>query len=206
MSYQLFGEDVRFYQRILKSAGLYAGDIDGIWGSQTDAADQSLDAQYAAIRQELGAFDGRSEAALHTLLLKSQHEARRFLARAQEGMPNLTIRILSGSRTYAEQDQLFAKGRNGNPGPIVTNARGGQSNHNFGIAWDIGLFDGGHYLTGDTAAEQQAYRDVARIAKGELLEWGGDWVSFKDPPHYQMKIDMRLAQVQQRFEAGQAIV
>jgi peptidoglycan L-alanyl-D-glutamate endopeptidase CwlK len=206
MSHQLFGDDVRFHQRILKGAGLYAGEIDAVWGPQTDAADQAFDAQYVAIRQELGEFDARSEGAIHTLLPQVQREARRFLARAQRGLSGLTVRILSGTRTYAEQDRLFAQGRNGNAGPIVTNARGGQSNHNFGIAWDIGLFDGGRYLTGATAAEQQAYRDVARIAKGDALEWGGDWTSFKDPPHYQIKTNLTLAQVQQRFEAGQAVV
>ncbi|MEO8506247.1 MAG: hypothetical protein ABI593_01300 [Betaproteobacteria bacterium] len=38
------------------------------------------------------------------------------------------------------QDAPYRQGRLGNPGPRVTNARDGQSNHNFGIAWDIGIF------------------------------------------------------------------
>ena len=183
MSHQLFPDDIQFYQRLLRIAGKYAGAIDGVWGSQTDGADQAFDAEYESIKQELGAFDTRSEGNIHTLIPAAQREARRFLAKARQAFPNLTIRILSGTRTYAEQNLLFSKGRNGNPGPIVTQAKGGQSNHNFGIAWDVGIFDGGRYLTGATAGEEQAYRDLARAAMSPALEWGGDWTSFTDLPH-----------------------
>ena len=95
---------------------------------------------------------------------------------------------------------------NGNPGPIVTHARAGESNHNFGIAWDVGIFDGGRYLTGANATEEQAYKDLASVAMSAALEWGGSWTTFKDLPHYQMKTALTLAQVQQRFEAGGAII
>jgi peptidoglycan L-alanyl-D-glutamate endopeptidase CwlK len=170
-----------------------------------DAADQAFTADYDTARQQLGAFDARSEANIQTLIPSAQREARRFLAKAQKGFPGLSIRILSGTRTYVEQDLLFSKGRNSNPGPIVTHARGGESNHNFGIAWDVGIFDGGRYLTGATAAEEKAYRDLAPVAMSSALEWGGEWKSFTDLPHYQMKTGLTLAQVQQRFEAGSAI-
>ncbi|SVE43245.1 uncharacterized protein METZ01_LOCUS496099, partial [marine metagenome] len=39
-------------------------------------------------------------------------------------------------RTYAEQDDLYEQGRT-EPGKIVTNARGGKSWHNFGLAIDF---------------------------------------------------------------------
>ena len=57
---------------------------------------------------------------------------------AQNG---IIIKVISGLRTYDEQNGLHAKGRT-TPGKIVTNARGGYSNHNFGIAFDIGVFEG----------------------------------------------------------------
>lgn len=41
-----------------------------------------------------------------------------------------------GYRTYGEQMALWAKGRTVR-GPIVTNAKGGQSSHNFGLAVDF---------------------------------------------------------------------
>jgi len=206
MSHQLFADDVAFYQRILKNAGKYAGAIDGIWGPQMDAADQAFDADYAAIKLELGGFDARSEGNIHTLLPATQRQARLFLTRAVQGFSQFTVRVLSGTRTYAEQNVLFAKGRDGNPGPIVTHARGGESNHNFGIAWDVGIFDHGQYLTGNTAQETKVYRDLAPVAKSAALEWGGDWTSFTDLPHYQMATGLTLTQIRQRFEAGTPIV
>jgi peptidoglycan LD-endopeptidase CwlK len=62
-----------------------------------------------------------------SLIPAAQIKAREF-KKALRGPP-LTYRIFSETRIYAEQDALFKKG------PKVTTARGGQSNHNFGIAW-----------------------------------------------------------------------
>ncbi|HVG34723.1 MAG TPA: peptidoglycan-binding protein, partial [Pyrinomonadaceae bacterium] len=45
----------------------------------------------------------------------------------------MQIEVVQGLRTFAEQDALFAQGRT-KPGKVVTNARGGQSNHNYGLA------------------------------------------------------------------------
>ena len=45
------------------------------------------------------------------------------------------VRITQGLRTIAEQDALYAKGRT-TPGKKVTNAKGGQSVHNYGFAVD----------------------------------------------------------------------
>jgi len=110
------------------------------------------------------------------------------------------VRIISGTRTYAEQDALFRKGRFGNPGPIVTKAKGGQSNHNFGLAWDIGLFEDGKYITKD-----KKYKDIAPLVLGVLLnlEWGGNWISFPDAPHYQhTALSTTVSGVRALFEQG----
>ena len=93
----------------------------------------------------------------------------------------INIKIISGLRTYEEQDALYAKGRPDN-GPTVTNAKGGQSNHNFGIAFDIGIFEGGKYL-----GNSPKYKAVGVLAMDLGLEWGGNWKSFKDEPHYQLR-------------------
>lgn len=50
----------------------------------------------------------------------------------------INIRIVQGFRSFAEQDTLYAQGRTA-PGPIVTNARGGESYHNYGLAFDFAL-------------------------------------------------------------------
>ena len=116
----------------------------------------------------------------------------------------IDVRIISGTRTYAQQDALYRQGRDGHPGPVVTNAKGGQSNHNFGLAWDIGVFDYNQYITLD-----QRYKDIAPLVLPLLanLEWGGNWVSIKDYPHYQFKaISDKVAVIRSAFEGGTAYV
>ena len=115
---------------------------------------------------------------------------------------NVTVMIISGMRTYAEQDVLFRKGRFGNPPPRVTNARGGQSNHNFGMAWDIGVFRAGAYLPDSPLYDTAAQVGLAAGIIG--LEWGSNWTGFTDRPHYQMATGLTITQVRDRFERGQS--
>ncbi|MFZ5669867.1 MAG: M15 family metallopeptidase [Pseudomonadota bacterium] len=203
MSAQLFKSDILFLQRLLSVGGFYAGPRDGKWSAAVDAAEDAFIARTEAIRAEHGRVDPRSEAAIATLTPEAQVAARRFMAAARE-MP-LTCRILSGTRTYAEQDTLYAIGRtrerNRKP---VTRARGGQSNHNFGVAWDVGLFEGGTYYAGATRAQMDAYRALAARAKAAVpdLAWGGDWKSFPDAPHYELKTGKTVAQLRALLEAG----
>lgn len=199
MSLTLFANDVLFLQRLLRAEGLYLDKLDGDWGPHTEAAMQQFETRADALRTELGSFDPRSERGLATLSLKTQREARRFLQRMQRG--GLTVRILSGTRTYAEQNALFKQGRFGNPGPVVTKARGGYSNHNFGIAWDIGIFTASGGYLGDGPQYQQA----ADIGLVDTLEWGGNWVSIVDRPHYQLKLDLGVSQLRAAFETGTPI-
>jgi peptidoglycan L-alanyl-D-glutamate endopeptidase CwlK len=202
MSARLFSDDILFYQRLLSVAGLYQGPLNGKWSAAVDSADQAYAAQFEQTANALGRFDPRSENNIRTLLPNAQRAARSFLITAKQKFADHEVRIISGSRTYSEQDQLYRKGRFGNPPPRVTNARGGQSNHNFGIAWDVGIFDGGKYLPGDNARETKIYKQLAPIVLTSDLEWGGNWKSIVDMPHYQLKLDLTLAQVRARFEAG----
>jgi peptidoglycan L-alanyl-D-glutamate endopeptidase CwlK len=199
MSAQLFGDDVVFLQRFLKCCGLYDGDLNGVWGSTTDSASSTFDATSEEIARELGTFDSRSERSIRTLQPKAQRAARAFLRRVIDA--GINARIISGTRTYIEQDALFRKGRFGDPSPIVTKARGGQSNHNFGIAWDIGVFESGAYL-----GSSPLYARAAEVGRVPGIEWGGDWVTFVDQPHYELSTGMSLKVVRVNFESGQVFV
>src|SRR5262245_937073 len=192
MSANLSREDVLFYQRLLKCAGLYAGDLDGFWGTKTDAAVKAFEAIGRELRQAHGELDGRSESNLRMLHPKAQAAARISLGKVRA--TGVDARILSGTRTYAQQNELFRQGRFGNKGPIVTNARGGQSNHNFGIAWDIGVFQNGKYIT-----DAPPYKQAATVALISGLEWGGNWTSLKDWPHYQLATGLLISAVQEKF-------
>jgi peptidoglycan L-alanyl-D-glutamate endopeptidase CwlK len=123
--------------------------------------------------------NARSEKVIGKLHSHVQPYARALYFKAREH--GVTINIISGLRTFAEQDLLFAQGRT-RPGNIVTNARGGFSNHNFGIAFDIGLFERNEYL-----GESPMYKAVGALGVELGLEWGGNWKTIVDQPHYQVR-------------------
>ncbi|MCL6630685.1 MAG: M15 family metallopeptidase, partial [Armatimonadetes bacterium] len=64
-----------------------------------------------------------------------------FEAKLREN--GIQVKLVSGYRSQEEQDQLYAQGRT-MPGKIVTNARGGYSWHNFGLAADYAFVKDGH--------------------------------------------------------------
>lgn len=113
---------------------------------------------------------------LHPRLRKLTNEL--VTACERKGIP---IKITQGYRSKAEQDALYAKGRT-KPGNRVTNARGGYSMHNWGVAIDFCRNDGkGAYDDSDGF-----FAKVGKVGKSLGLEWGGDWKSIKDKPHFQL--------------------
>ena len=148
--------------------------------------------------------DARSEQTIATLLPQVQPLARALIESA--AAIGIAIKIISGTRTFAEQDALYEQGRT-KSGRIVTNARGGYSNHNFGIAFDIGVFEGGRYID-----ESPAYKAVGALGIKLGLEWGGNWKTIQDEPHFQVRPawardkserDM-LAELRARRECGES--
>jgi peptidoglycan LD-endopeptidase CwlK len=198
MSAKLFKADILFLQRILASSGFYRGRLNGKWSSEVDAAEEKFLEEYDKLKNKSGKFDNRTEACIMSLIPAAQIKAREFM-NALRKRP-LTYRIISGTRTYAEQDALFKKR------PRVTKARGGQSNHNFGIAWDVGIFESGKYYEGNTKKEDRAYEELGAFIKENVsgLEWGGDWKRFVDKPHYQLATGKTVAQVRAFLEKGKS--
>jgi peptidoglycan L-alanyl-D-glutamate endopeptidase CwlK len=98
-----------------------------------------------------------------------------------------TLLVVQGLRTIAEQNALFAQGRT-KKGKIVTNARGGQSWHNYGLAVDFAFVTNGEVDWSDAL-----YRKIGGWAKTVGLEWGGAWHSIVDLPHVQQINGMKTA-------------
>lgn len=104
---------------------------------------------------------------------------------------NVPIIITQGLRTIEYQNELFAQGRT-KPGPIVTNAKGGQSFHNYGVAIDFALLlPDGRSCSWDMTRDGNGnklkdWMEVVDEAKKLGFEWGGDWSHFRDYPHLQM--------------------
>ncbi|AEW85892.1 peptidase M15B and M15C DD-carboxypeptidase VanY/endolysin [Flavobacterium columnare ATCC 49512] len=101
---------------------------------------------------------------------------------------NVRLRFTFTYRSIDEQNDLYAQGRT-KPGKIVTNAKGGQSMHNYGLAFDIVLlFDYDNNESFETANWDlnEIFMKVVNYFKAKGWEWGGDWKRFKDYPHFQM--------------------
>ncbi len=126
-----------------------------------------------------GKVDPRSEKVIATLEPEVHNYARALVQKA--AAIGITIKLISGLRTYAEQNALYEIGRS-KPGRIVTNARGGFSNHNFAIAFDIGVFRGSSYVP-----EGPQYKAVGALGMQLGLDWGGNWKTMKDEPHFQLR-------------------
>ena len=141
-------------------------------------------------RRHHAPLDAKSEHLLSTLEAPVAWSARQFLDDVKRA--GIDIRIVQGIRTYAEQNSLYAQGRT-MPGQKVTNARGGQSNHNFRVAFDVGIFVKGQNGNSVYLNESRMYGTVASIAKKYGLEWGGDWHTITDEPHYQYPISDKAA-------------
>lgn len=128
-------------------------------------------------------LDDRSERNLATLHPDIQKRVATFISAAKNlAQPHgLDVRIISGTRSYSEQEAIYAQGRT-TPGRIVTNARAGFSNHNFGLAFDIGIFKGKSYLD-----DHAFYDELGPLGESLSLEWGGRWKKIIDKPHYQFR-------------------
>lgn len=114
---------------------------------------------------------------------KLSHVHPELAARVRKLIESLgrDVRVVQGLRTYAEQDKLYAQGRT-KPGGKVTNARGGFSNHNFGLAVDLCPFNNGKPDWNDDAG----FNAIGHAARVVGLEWGGDWKKLVDKPHCQL--------------------
>lgn len=104
--------------------------------------------------------------------------------------------ITDGKRTVAQQQALYAKGRT-TSGSKVTNADGikVKSNHQaksdgYGYAVDLYAYYGGKVqVNDDKTIINQIAPHIKKVAKDMNIniEWGGDWKSFKDYPHFELK-------------------
>jgi peptidoglycan L-alanyl-D-glutamate endopeptidase CwlK len=96
-------------------------------------------------------------------------------------------------RTFAQSDYLYSLGRTVvNPdgrssikpwGNIVTNARAGQSYHNYALALDFALFEDGK----EEWIVDVNWMIVVECFKRKGFVWGGDFTNFKDDPHFEMR-------------------
>ena len=173
---------------ILKQLGMNAGAGSSGHGLAQDAPATTAPAEPVSTPVQ----DARSEAVISSLDPKCQWRFRGFLAacKKEASTYGCDYKFISGYRSWAEQDALYAQGRS-KPGDIVTNARGGYSYHDFKIAADGGVFTvSGVYMDDGTPSQQTLAEKVhgacASLAPAFGLVWGGSWKGFRDTPHWQV--------------------
>lgn len=101
------------------------------------------------------------------------------------------IRITQGFRTFEEQNLIYAQGRT-TPGKKVTNAKAGQSVHNYGFAVDICLIIEDKIASWDITKDWDNdhisdWHECVKIFAKYGWEWGGNWEKFKDLSHFEKK-------------------
>ena len=95
------------------------------------------------------------------------------------------------------QNELHAQGRT-KPGSKVTNAKAGESFHNFRVAFDVVPLRNGKPVWGTTGEDLKLWQRVGAIGKRCGLEWAGEWRTFREFPHFQFTNGLSLAD----FRAG----
>lgn len=116
-------------------------------------------------------------------------KARLFkLACAEQG---IDIIITSTYRDHESQAALYAQGRT-KAGQVVTNAKPGQSFHNYRIAFDFAPVVNGKVPWKDAAL----FLRCGQIGESVGLEWAGRWTKFREAAHFQYTGGLTLKDLQ----------
>jgi peptidoglycan L-alanyl-D-glutamate endopeptidase CwlK len=133
------------------------------------------------------------------------------------------VGLFEGYRSHKRQAELYAMGRTtestarcihrtksgGYPcanhpwGLKVTNARPGDSMHNYGLGSDI-LFDGIKSKPGLQPSwdDKHPWKKLGKLGQSLGLEWAGAWRSFPEMPHFQMTLGMQLSEMKELYAMG----
>lgn len=109
--------------------------------------------------------------------------------------------VVQGVRTIAYQNELYSQGRT-KPGQIVTNAKGGQSAHNFKLAADIApLNEKGTDVWWN--CPKKYWDCLGQVAEGMGLTWGGHFRNLCDLPHVE---DPKWKDAQASWKRGELVI
>lgn len=181
---------IKNLQATMKHNGFYGGDVDGTWGNQSHAgfyamAEAAIHCKAHSDKDAVNKEDkpleptGKYNLSAKSLdRLKGLHpDLIKIVERAIE-ITDIDFSVGEGFRSITRQKELFEQGATttmnsrhltGHAVDLIALAEDGK------VSWDWKYY---HPLA---AAMKQAAKDV-----GVSIEWGGDWKTFKDGPHYQL--------------------
>jgi peptidoglycan L-alanyl-D-glutamate endopeptidase CwlK len=120
-----------------------------------------------------------SSRSLEDLLPAVKAKALAHLAACKDA--GIDLLIYCTYRDLESQAALYAQGRT-KPGKVVTNAKAGESYHNWRVAYDCVPLVGGKPAWGDT----DLYLKVGQLGEYVGLEWSGRWSGkLKETAHFQ---------------------
>ncbi len=170
---------VRFVQQALAERGHAVGPVDGIAGDRTSKALLAALGPVTAIPEAAApssaptaGWDARSAKSL----VGVHPDLVRIMERAREDAPMRFV-VIEGLRTVARQKQLVASGA----------SQTMRSRHLTGDAVDVVPLDANGQLSWDWPLYHRLAVTIKQAAAslGIPIEWGGDWRSFRDGPHWQ---------------------
>jgi len=122
-------------------------------------------------------------------LVRKRVEA--FIKAAQAS--GIDLLVTSTYRDNESQNALYAQGRT-TVGKIVTNAKAGQSFHNYRCAVDVVPIVAGKPRWD---VKDEVWQTIGKLGKAQGLEWAGDWKRFKEYPHFQYTSGFTLAELKE---------
>ncbi|MDP1460112.1 peptidoglycan-binding protein [Bacillus wiedmannii] len=190
-------ESVKEIQKNLHLKRIYSASIDGIFGPLTTQSVQKFQETQnlypsgdISPRTRLKLFNPHSQ---YDILPSSNNLnalnpyvevlAKKLLDLTQTN--GLNVRVTSTFRSWDEQDRLFSQGR-WQPGQIVTNARGGESYHNWGVAFDVAPYKDNIITWDDTST----FIEIGYLGARLGLKWGGTFTSLVDYPHFEYSFSL----------------
>jgi peptidoglycan L-alanyl-D-glutamate endopeptidase CwlK len=126
---------------------------------------------------------------LDDLLPEVRNKVEDFLALCKH--EGIDLLVTSTYRDMESQNALYAQGRTA-PGNIVTNAKAGDSFHNWRCAVDVVPLVNGKPVWDSS---DPLWKRVGELGKQAGLEWAGEWHSFKELAHFQYTGGLTIAQL-----------
>jgi len=120
---------------------------------------------------------------------------KEFVAKCDEA--GIDVLITSTYRDHESQAVIYAQGRT-TPGKKVTNAKPGQSWHNWRVAFDFVPVVNGKAQWNDL----KSFEKCGLIAESLGLEWAGRWTRFRELAHCQYTGGLTLKD----FQAGKTLL
>ena len=181
---------IKNLQATMKLHGFYNGDVDGTWSNQAHAgfyamAEAAIHCKAHSDKDAVNKEDkpveptGKYNLSANSLdrLIGLHPDLVKIVERAIE-ITDIDFSVGEGLRSITRQKELYQQGATttmnsrhltGHAVDLIALDKDGK------VSWNWKYY---HLLA---VAMKQAAKDV-----GVSIEWGGDWKTFKDGPHYQL--------------------